>query len=380
MGLAVALDLGPFVERLPLAALFDIGLVDRLAGILRLDREHQPVGEIAVMRDGKRGPAGLALVAFQPGIEIERVGRADRRLRDHRYDLQRARRAVTQKHVAVQVVALDERGPFIADDRREPARLVVFLRGLDHLFPHGIVDLRPRRVIVDDALRQGLLSKSGDRVDRSRGGFLSTGLHAFVPGLSFRIGEDVGCTPGDILGKAHQVRMVGDHQPIERTGELDRLVGRRCDLLATREAVGLFQPERVAEQPGIGRKPRVQMGIAPVDMARKTALRIGRIGSAVEDVGQRFLGRYDLRHGGTDTEKKTATAIETTYFSFRCFMIGFSRTAIKYYPNCFTFNTSTTNPSTPDRSEFTICRICRLTVTEIAILKYIADRETDLAP
>jgi hypothetical protein len=60
MRLAVALHLGHFVERLPLRALFDVEFVERPARVLRIDREHDPVRQIAVMRDGERLPAGLA--------------------------------------------------------------------------------------------------------------------------------------------------------------------------------------------------------------------------------------------------------------------------------------------------------------------------------
>ena len=51
--LAVALDLGRFVEPLPFGARLGVLAVDRLAGEGFDYREHAPVGKIAVMGDGK---------------------------------------------------------------------------------------------------------------------------------------------------------------------------------------------------------------------------------------------------------------------------------------------------------------------------------------
>ena len=66
MCLAIALDLGRFVEALPFGARLGIFAIDRLAGEGFDDREHPPVGKIAVMGDCEDVSPGLVLVGLHP--------------------------------------------------------------------------------------------------------------------------------------------------------------------------------------------------------------------------------------------------------------------------------------------------------------------------
>ena len=75
--LAGALDLRHLEERLPSRPRFGIGAVDRLAIDGLYDGEHQPIREIAVVRDREDIPSGFALVGLHPLPEATRIGRAE---------------------------------------------------------------------------------------------------------------------------------------------------------------------------------------------------------------------------------------------------------------------------------------------------------------
>ena len=115
----VTLDLGDFVKRLPLGALLDIVLVQRLAGKLLVHREHDAVGEVAVMRQREHSTIGLFLVGLHPVVKVERIRASEWRRHGERNDLPCPFGAVPENHVAVQIVALIERGPLETDQRRE---------------------------------------------------------------------------------------------------------------------------------------------------------------------------------------------------------------------------------------------------------------------
>jgi hypothetical protein len=108
MSLAITLDLRRLVHRLPLRPLLDVGRIQRAAGVLRIDREHEAVGEVAVVRERQHRAAGRRLVVLQPLVEVERIGAANRGLRREGHDLPGLCGAVPEDDVAVQVVAVDQ--------------------------------------------------------------------------------------------------------------------------------------------------------------------------------------------------------------------------------------------------------------------------------
>ena len=139
MGLAVALDLRGFVEPLPARAVLGVLPVDRLAGEGLDDREHAAVAEVAVVRDGEHVAAGLLLVGRHPFPEVAGIVAAERRQRGVGLDLAGLVAVVAEDDVAVEVVAAGVRGPLVADERREAARLVGFFGGLDRLVPGAAI-------------------------------------------------------------------------------------------------------------------------------------------------------------------------------------------------------------------------------------------------
>ena len=65
-----ALHLGHFVQRLPLRPPQRIVAIERLLGRERDVVEHEPIGQIAVVRDGQQPAAGFLLVVGHPFPEV----------------------------------------------------------------------------------------------------------------------------------------------------------------------------------------------------------------------------------------------------------------------------------------------------------------------
>ena len=80
MGLAVALDLGGFVERLPAGAVLGIFAVDPLAVERLDDRKHPAIAQIAVMGQREDFGAGFFLVHRHPFPKVAGIGASKRRL------------------------------------------------------------------------------------------------------------------------------------------------------------------------------------------------------------------------------------------------------------------------------------------------------------
>src|SRR6185295_6723607 len=62
--------------------------------------------------------------------------------------------------------------------------------------------------------------------------------------------------------------MVGDGEEVERARQLHPLTRRRGQFLAAGEAVGVFEPQAIAEGAGVHRSACVDVRVAPVDAAR----------------------------------------------------------------------------------------------------------------
>src|SRR5437016_6211826 len=81
MGLAIALHLRGFVERLPAYSILRIFAVDPLAGERLDDWKHPAVAQIAIVRKRKNFGAGFLLDHRHPLPEVARIRTAQRRQR-----------------------------------------------------------------------------------------------------------------------------------------------------------------------------------------------------------------------------------------------------------------------------------------------------------
>ncbi len=113
-----------------------------------------------------------------------------------------------------------------------------------------------------------------DELQRSR--VVLPGLDHVVPLLAQRLVEKLGLAGDQVGGESHVVGVVGDHQEIERARQLRLLFAGGHHLFAAREAVGVFDTEAVAEQPGIHRHGGVQVRVAEEHLRRATGGRRGR--------------------------------------------------------------------------------------------------------
>ena len=147
MRFAVAFDLRHLHNRLITHAGFGIGRVKRCAG-KSYGVKHQPVRAIGIMRHGD-GIDTLGAQRVHPRPEIFWIGRHNAAERQHR------RLVAPEKHIAMQVLTLRPRCIFITDERRETARLIIFIgRRNDslpcrfhHIFVNQIIRLAFRQLV-----------------------------------------------------------------------------------------------------------------------------------------------------------------------------------------------------------------------------------------
>ncbi len=140
MRLAVALDLRDLVQRLPAHAGLGVAPVDR-AAVEALDGEHQPVRQIAVVRDREHAAAGLLLVGVHELPQVLRILRVEGR---EGQDLAGLARVLLEDDDPVQVARVlhvVDRRPLEADQRREHTRLVELVGGLDLTVPDQALHL-----------------------------------------------------------------------------------------------------------------------------------------------------------------------------------------------------------------------------------------------
>ena len=190
---------------------------------------------------------------------------------------------VAEDHVAVQIVSARIRGPLVADECGEPARIIRFFRRLDRLLPGASVGWRAGE--RKERLRERSLGKGNDHFDR-RIGALSR-LDHVVPPAAGGIGQNVGLASKEVRKEPHVVGVVGDDEKIERPRKLRRLSRRRDNLLALGEAIGVARAEPSAERASIERKHGVEMRVAEERPRRKVASRVRRISPLV---GKHFVG------------------------------------------------------------------------------------------
>ena len=135
VGLAIPFDLGGFVKRLPLVAGRCVLEIDGFAGEGLDDREHDAVGEVAVMGDGQHLAAGLVLVCLHPVPQVARVVAALRLQRGVRLHHAGPLTVIAVNQNPVEIVAASVRCPLPADKGGELAGLVVLLGRIDGLVP-----------------------------------------------------------------------------------------------------------------------------------------------------------------------------------------------------------------------------------------------------
>ncbi len=137
MCLTVALDLGHFVEGFPTNAVFCIVTGQGFSiGRVGLHREHNAVAHVAVVCDGQHFTASSFFVICHP---LPQVFRVEALRSGIRYDLACLITVAPVQHVAVEVVAVLGRCPFVTDHCSKATRVIVFFRDIDVLVPHGLL-------------------------------------------------------------------------------------------------------------------------------------------------------------------------------------------------------------------------------------------------
>ena len=201
------------------------------------DGEHQAVAQIAVVGDGEHAAAGLLLVGAHPFPQLARDCRCRGRRHGKRLDLARLVAVVAEDDIAVQVVAAGVRGPLVADEGGEAARLVVLLRGGDRLLPGAAIGARAGK--IHEVLGERPVREGHDDLDRRVCAL--AGLDHVIPFAAGRVGEQLGLAGEQIRKEPHVVGVIGHHQEVERTRELYRLARRGYDLLAAGKAVSVLR-------------------------------------------------------------------------------------------------------------------------------------------
>src|ERR1700722_3202101 len=105
MGLAVSLDLGGFVERLPAHAVLGVFAVDPFAVERFDDRKHPAIAEIAVMRQCKNLGAGFLLDHRHPLPEVAWIRTTERWQRGEWLDQARLGAIVAPDDIAMKIVS-----------------------------------------------------------------------------------------------------------------------------------------------------------------------------------------------------------------------------------------------------------------------------------
>ena len=184
-----------------------------------------------------------------------------------------------------------------------------FQRARGLVLPSGGIGL------VDQCGGELALREHADQLHRYADAF--TPLDALVPIPADRIREDVLLAGTQVRKEAHVVRVIGDHQKIERTGQAGRRPVARDDFVTASKTIPVVESEPVSKRSCIHRDIGVQVRVAPKRPARKAALRVGRVRLAGVGFGEHRLsifGRWDLSDHGChcgqgaceqDTERNT---------------------------------------------------------------------------
>ena len=269
MGLAIALDLGRLVKRLPAHAVFGIFAVDPLA-VERLDDwKHPAVAQIAVVRKRKNFGAGLFLNHRHPLPEVARIWTAQRRQRGERFDETCLCSVVAPDDIAMKVVAAGIRGPLIADESSETARFIGLFRRFDRFAPGAAIGRRPRR---GESLGHLPLAEAGDDINGGLRAF--AGIDLVVPLPTLRCRQQARIASDQLREKTHTVRMVRHHQEIQGSRKFGALPAGSDNFFALGETIRILWAEPSAECAGVHRVRGVQVRVAKVRPSREIAPRI----------------------------------------------------------------------------------------------------------
>ena len=226
------------------------------------------------MGDRQHVAAGLVLVGLHPFPQIARIVAATVASTVKGSTRLALSPTVAEDDIAVEIVAAGIRGPFIADERGEAARIVGFFGRLDRLLPGGAIGRRSWK--RGEGGRERALGEGDNDLDRGVGALAR--LDHVVPAPARRIGEQVRIAGKELWEEPHIVGVVGDDQEIERSRQLRRLARRSRDLLAFGKAIGVGWAEPRAEGARVERERRVEMRVAEERPGREIAAGVGRIG------------------------------------------------------------------------------------------------------
>jgi hypothetical protein len=290
VGLAVPLDLGGLVQRLPFGPRLGVSRVHLPTREGLFEREHDAVAEVAVVGDRQHPPPGLVLVQRHPIPQIDRIvaplGRQRRIGRHHPgFGL-----VVAIDDDAVEVVAAGGRRPLVADESGEVARIVGVLGRLDRLVPGRSVGRGTGTRL--ECRREGPLGEAGDDLDRHLYAILAAPPDHLVPALPRRVRQEVGVTLIKAREETHVVGVVGHDDEVERPRELHGKPGGRDHLFATSEAVRILREEPRPEGARVHRHRRMDVGVPPEHLRREVAPGVRGKGRLLrEGALQRFAGR-----------------------------------------------------------------------------------------
>jgi hypothetical protein len=256
--LAVALDLGDLDDRFVAGAAPRVARAHRTAaGFHQLP--HQPVRQVAVVRDRQNVPAGGFFIALH--IVPQRFGRGVAAIVERQHGLDLVDR-VAENHVAVQVVAALHQRVFKAVECSELARFVIALDHVGAGFPDragplfrglGIVH-RPERFAA--TLRRQDLGGGLQRI-------LRRSVEQVMPAQQPGIADQQSRRIVKRLGRTEPGRVIRDDQEIERPIELRLEPGGRGHFITARKAQRGFGRKPVAEAEGVDRIRGVEVRISP---------------------------------------------------------------------------------------------------------------------
>ncbi|MCY1390658.1 hypothetical protein D9M71_54800 [compost metagenome] len=258
VGFGSALDLVNFGEGFIAHPRLRPGGINGPATVIDVHRKHQAVAEVGIVGDRQYFIALFPLIVH-PAPQVLGFVRVEGREGQVRHLLR-----VAEKHVAVHVLIVRCRGPFIGDKRGELAGLVVLVGDGDVLLPDVAGHLRINQFL------DGIVQAAGDPFEHPVEIFRSLD-HQFLRDGQFAEVRLRIVGQGD---HAHVFRVIGHAMEIQRSAfELHFKPHRVLDRHAKRVLVGLLGIDlMVADQVGIDRPGAVRVRLAKVNLAVRIAL------------------------------------------------------------------------------------------------------------
>ena len=174
----------------------------------------------------------------------------------------------------MQVGACGVRRPFVANERRKIAGVIVFLGRINGHIPGRLERCRTRH--RREGRRKRVGGKGLDDLDGDLHTLLPPGLDHVVPTSSRGIPQHVPVTGVELREEAHVVRVIRHDQEVQRPVQPDELAGRRGELLTAGETVGVLRHQPGSEGARVHGHARVQVRVAPVHVRREVPSRVRR--------------------------------------------------------------------------------------------------------